>query len=80
MNLSPWDLNVAERRCIGRLCLISETLSSLPGVGMPTINKLIKYGLVETDPPEPNTDVHYKLTEAGEKMHEQLWKMNRIPR
>lgn len=80
MTISPWDLSVPERRCIGRLCLIAEPPANLPGVGMQTITKLMNLGLVEIAPPEPNTDVHYKLTDAGDVLHEELWKMNRIPR
>jgi hypothetical protein len=79
MTISPWDLNVPERRCIGRLCSIAEPLANMPFVGQQTVDKLITLGLVEVAPPEPNTGVHYKLTDAGDNMHEQLWKINRIP-
>jgi DNA-binding MarR family transcriptional regulator len=80
MKLSPWVLNVPQRRAIGKLCLIAEPIANLPGVGSKTIESLIGMGLVEIVPPEPNTDVHYRLTPKGDKMHEELSRLNRIPR
>jgi hypothetical protein len=80
MPISFWDLTVPERRCLDRLYL-DEPLNKMPGVGKKSIQRLMKLGLVEESPDTPlGDDIHYRRTDEGNWVYEEMWKANRIPR
>ncbi|SEP20182.1 hypothetical protein SAMN05444123_11028 [Rhodopseudomonas pseudopalustris] len=80
MAITFWDLTVPERRCLDRLSM-DEPLSNMPGVGQPSVDRLIQFGLVEKSPNTPFVaDMHYRRTVEGDQVYEKMWRANRIPR
>jgi hypothetical protein len=80
MAITFWDLTVPERRCIAALYM-DEPLSNMPGVGQPTVDRLIQLGLIEESPNTPfGADMHYRRTVEGDGIHEAMWRANRIPK
>jgi len=80
MPVSIMDLNGPERRCLLELYM-PEPLNNLPGVGMPTIRKLVAYGLIEESPETPyGADVHYRRTAEGARVWKEMWAAGRLPR
>ena len=80
MPLSFWDLTVPERRCLAKLYM-DEPLNNMPHVGMKSVERLIQLGLIEESPNTPfGADMHYRRTAEGDRVHEEMWKANRIPK
>lgn len=80
MPISFRELNRAEQVCLDRLYM-DEPFNNLPGVGMPTIRKLIAWGLIEESPETPyGADVHYRRTSEGTRVWEGMHGAGRLPR
>lgn len=74
------ELKVAERRCLAGLYM-DEPLNNLPNVGQPSIDSLIELDLIEESPETPiGADTHYRRTEKGEQVYEEMWQANGIPK
>lgn len=80
MSLTYRNLSVPERRCLGALYM-PEPLANLPRVGQPSVERLLQLGLVEqAEAPEGSSETYYRRTEAGNAIHEAMWRDNAIPR
>jgi hypothetical protein len=81
MDISPMALNRPQRRAIGLLTSeYGESLITMPYVGPKTIVALIKLGLIEIAPHNLHGEPRYRLTKAGNNMHEELSRLMLIPR
>jgi hypothetical protein len=81
MDISPMALNHPQRRAIGFLASeYGGSLITMPYVGSKTIDALIKLGLIEIALDDFRGDRRYRLTKAGNNMHEELSRLMLIPR
>jgi hypothetical protein len=81
MDISPMALNHTQRRAIGLLASeYGGSLITMPYVGPKTIVALIKLGLIEIVPHNLHGEPRYRLTKAGNNMHEELSRFMLIPR
>jgi hypothetical protein len=80
--ISPRDLNRPQRRAIGYLASLpeGEPLLNMPFVGKQSIDELIDLGLIEVAPRISAGEPCYRLTKAGNHMHEELVRLKLIPR
>lgn len=80
MPVSIMDLNGPERRCLLALYM-PEPLDNLPGVGRTSIDRLVSLGLIEEEPETPlNAAVHYRRTDEGTRIREELMAAGWQPR
>jgi hypothetical protein len=80
MAITFWDLNVPERSGLVKLYM-DEPLCNMPLVGKKSINRLIELGLIEKSPNTPfGASIHYRRTPEGERVYEDMWRNNQIPK
>jgi hypothetical protein len=81
MGISPMALNHPQRRAIGFLASeYGGSLITMPKVGPKTIDALIKLGLIGIAPHNLHGEPRYRLTKAGNNIHEELSRLMMIPR
>ena len=72
-------LTVPERRCLAQLSM-DEPLANMPGVGVKSIQRLMKLGRIEELPNTPiGGDRRYRRTDKGKRTYEAMLSANRIP-
>lgn len=80
MAISYRDLTRAERKCLTALYM-PEALADMPGVGMPSIKRLLTLGLIEEAEAPLGADyVKYRRTRAGDAVRDEMWQANALVR
>jgi hypothetical protein len=73
-------LTVPERRCLDKL-YTDEPLNNMPHFGQKSIDRLIQLRLIEISPNTPfDAETHYRRTADGDRIQEEMWLANRIPK